>query len=150
MNITDEKAKRIDEAFPREETFIDCAGAPRKFYITMVPLEHGDGYHINAEEIVDDDCGGGYQFEIFSEGYPFWALGDLRAKIKKGLATRYLRKGTHGLSMTHDTIKGRIASAGFVIDGTFYEYDEILGIMSNHEGFDISITITNSDGVTTK
>lgn len=132
--------ENFSKVFPRRESFIDASGSLRNFKITI--KFHDPGYVISAIEIVS--ASDGYEFDVYTDGNPLFALGDLRGKIKKGLAIRYLHEDRHGIHMSHDAMRGRISSGGIVVDGKKLDYDSFIGILCSHEGFNISIKISDS------
>ena len=129
--------KKFDE-FPFEEIFIDHSGKPRHFNISILETTI-EGYFIEAKEITK---GGGYQFETYSSVSPFTALGRMRDKIRRELATRYTYKHENGqIALTHDKIYGRISYNGIIIDGSLIEFDHFIELLSTYEGSNISITL---------
>jgi hypothetical protein len=75
---------------PESEAFIDCSGQQRVFSLEChhVPT----GWAVTATEVSDNDFG--YRFEGFSASNPYLALGQVRAKVRAGLATT--SRGGHG------------------------------------------------------
>ena len=130
--------EEIEGRFPLEESFIDHSGQTRRFQISLQNLPAQE-FLVKALEIAESE---GYTFEVFAAHSIGSALGKLRQKIRKGLATRHLYIGTDGkLDLTHNEIGGVISSQGVVVDGIFLEYEELERILSTHEGFNISIKL---------
>jgi hypothetical protein len=76
--------------FPMREEVEDYAGTARGFVI--ICHETGLGFTVRAEE--EGSRGPGYEFAVYSETSPYSALGRLRQKMYRGLATR--RGGLEG------------------------------------------------------
>ena len=68
--------------------------------------ENGLGFTVRAEE--GRARGTGYEFAAYSETSPYAALGRLRQKIYRGLATRHITGSRGGYNMTHDRLSGRL------------------------------------------
>jgi hypothetical protein len=133
-------ADEIERTFPREEEFIDHSGRTRRFGIYLRKRAVGD-FSLDAIDLSRAD---GYCFRVYSPAYSVpalgSALGDLRQKIRKGIATRYLGTDTEGQkNPTHDEIHGRISCNGIVVDGDLLQFREFERILITHEGFEISI-----------
>ena len=92
--------------FPIEEEVEDHAGRTRRFLITS--HEGPLGFTVRAQE--QGAQGTGYEFAAYSETSPHNALGRLRQKMYRGLATRHITRSLHGYRMLHDKLNGRIAS----------------------------------------
>src|SRR5439155_5088400 len=89
-----------------EEEVEDHAGMTRRFLITC--HEGPLGFTVRAQE--QGAQGTGYEFAAYSETSPHNALGRLRQKMYRGLATRHITRSLHGYRMLHDKLNGRIAS----------------------------------------
>jgi hypothetical protein len=131
--------------FPIEEEVEDHAGRTRRFLITchQGPL----GFTVRAQE--QEAQGTGYEFAAYSETSPYNALGRLRQKMYRGLATRHITKSLHGYRMMHDKLSGRIASDGnggalMVVDGIPLSIDDLAHILISHEGWSFDLTIMDS------
>jgi hypothetical protein len=131
--------------FPIEEEVEDHAGKTRRFLITchQGPL----GFTVRAQE--EEAQGTGYEFAAYSETSPYNALGRLRQKMYRGLATRHITKSLHGYRMMHDKLSGRIASDGnggalVVVDGIPLSIDDLAHILISHEGWSFDLTIMDS------
>jgi hypothetical protein len=141
------KSSRINwqDDFPIHEEAEDFAGKPRRFLITC--HEGGVGYTVRASE--KDGEGLGYEFAAFSETSPHSALGRVREKMRRGLATRYL-SGTPGQrQMLHDRLRGRITSNGgggviLVVDGIQLGIDDLESILSTYEGWEFRLRIVDA------
>lgn len=126
--------------FPLKDTYEDFAGRKRSFEITYEPVP--TGFSIRAAEV--GKKGYGYEFNSFDPDNPYLALGRVRDKIRRALATRYLHKDG---SLTHDEVRGRITylededDVGLVIDGkpmTMYEFSQIL---RGREGWEFELRL---------
>ena len=131
--------------FPIEEEVEDHAGRTRCFLITCHdgPL----GFTVRAQE--QEAQGTGYEFAAYSETSPYNALGRLRQKMYRGLATRHITRSLHGYRMLHDKLSGRIASDGnrgvlVVVDGIPLSIDDLAHILISHEGWSFDLTIIDS------
>lgn len=134
--------KSFQDHFPIAEDFIDSAGKPRQFQISLYKMVGGD-CRVEAIEVAAKD---GYRFDVYSpitsDPAIGSALGKLRGKIRKLLSTRYLRiDGTGTKSLTHDELRGQISSGGIVVDGSLLRFDDLASILQTHEGFQIRIHI---------
>ena len=130
--------------FPIREEVEDYAGRVRAFVITC--HENGLGFTVRAEE--GRARGTGYEFAAYSETSPYAALGRLRQKIYRGLATRHITGSRGGYNMTHDRLSGRITSDGedgliLVVDGIPLRIDDLASILASHEGWDFKIQIVD-------
>jgi len=135
-------AKGYDlEDYPMEETFRDCRGAERIFVITA--KRFASKYFITATE--RNSKGEGYEFATSSTD-PYAALGQLRSKIRKGLATRYLSYEQGRRFPSHDEIKGRIGFGGVVIDGEFMSFKDFAEMLQTHEGWRFCLKIVDLVG----
>lgn len=134
-----EDEQSIDDFFPKTETYPDFAGRKHTFVIAL--LELPSGYFLRAQEEPDSDLDDGYMFAAYSPTDPFFALGLLRDRIRRGLATRYLLSEGGRRRLSHDRAKGRIGSGGVVIDGKFVSFDEFSVMLQSYEGFSFSLAI---------
>lgn len=128
-----------DDSFPASETFVDYCGKPHEFALDL--LVTPSGYFVRATERVS--TGEGYAFAAHSETGPYLALGRLRGKIQKGLATRYLAVGEPEPRLGHDVAVGHIAYGGVVVDGRYLTFDELAGILSTHEGWQFKLQVAD-------
>ena len=131
--------------FPIEEEVEDHAGRTRRFLITC--HEGPLGYTVRAQE--QEAQGTGYEFAAYSETSPYNALGRLRQKMYRGLATRHVTKSPHGYRILHDKLSGRIASNGnggvmVVVDGIPLAIEDLASILISHEGWSFDMTISDS------
>jgi hypothetical protein len=134
-----------DQDFPMKEEVEDFSGRMRAFTIACheVPL----GFTVRAEE--DGTEGNGYQFAVYSETTPYQALGRLRQKMRKALATRHLSGAGGSPQMLHDTLRGRITSDGdggvlLVVDGTPLDIDDLATLLLSHEGWEFELRIVDA------
>lgn len=131
--------------FPMREEVEDHAGKARVFVISC--HEGGLGFTVRAEE--EGAHGTGYEFAAYSETSPYSALGRLRQKMYRGLATRHIRGRHGGYQMLHDTLSGRIMSDGkgavvLVIDGVPLSMDDLSSILASHEGWGFEIKMVDA------
>jgi hypothetical protein len=131
--------------FPILEIVEDFAGKQRKFIINC--HEGGLGYTVRASEEGKD--GLGYQFAAYSETSPYSALGRVREKLSRGLATRHITTSHGDVRMLHDRLKGRITSAGegrvaVVVDGIPLGIEEIETFLRSREGWELELRIVDS------
>jgi hypothetical protein len=106
------------EDFPMGEEVDDYAGRKRCFAITC--HESGLDFTVRAPE--EGREGMGYEFAAYSETSPYSALGRVRQKLHRGLATRHVTGAPRDYRMMHDRLSGRITSAReagvpLVVDG---------------------------------
>jgi hypothetical protein len=130
--------------FPIRENVEDCCGAARSFLIEC--HEGGLGYTVRASEEGKD--GFGYEFAAFSETSPYSALGRVRQKMSRGLATRHIVTSPGDRRMLHDTLKGRITSDGdgglaLVVDGTVLGIEDLETVLRSHEGWEFEMRIVD-------
>ena len=125
--------------FPLREECEDFSGKKRTFVINC--HEGPLGYTVRARE--ENPKGEGYEFGAYSETSPYNALGRLRDKVRKSMATRYLSSGH---AMSHDKLRGRITSDGnggalLVVDGLAVDMDELSQFFLTHEGWEFELII---------
>lgn len=129
--------------FPLRDEWEDFAGNTRRFEINYEPVP--TGFTVRAVEV--GKRGYGYEFSSFDPNDPYLALGRVRDKIRRGLATRYLNKSGNP---THDELRGRIAylededNVGLIIDGKPMTIEQLAEILRGREGFDFEIRLTES------
>lgn len=135
----DESGKRNDpdKDFPFRQTFTDCAGQARHFVISCFPASLGFG--VQAEEEGKD--GQGFVFREFDATSPYLALGRLRGRIEKALATRHIEQREPGnFQATHQTLRGRVSysdgQVAFVIDGQLLTLRQFAKMVETFEGFE--------------
>ena len=131
--------------FPMREEVEDHAGKTRAFVISC--QEGGLGFTVRAEE--EGARGKGYEFAAYSETSPYSALGRLRQKMYRGLATRHIRGQRGDYQMLHDTLSGRITSDGeggvvLVVDGLPLSIDDLSSILATHEGWHFEMKIVDA------
>jgi hypothetical protein len=129
--------------FPLTDSYRDACGRERRFRIRAEKAS--PGWVLTAEEI--DPMDFGYEFQAFAETSPFGALGELRSKIKKGLATRYLDPVQETPALLHDRLCGRITwdrstdGMVLVVDGRPISMDHLWSILEQHEGWQFEMMI---------
>jgi hypothetical protein len=128
--------------FPLREEFEDFSGRMRTFVIDC--YEGPLGYTVRASE--QNPKGEGYEFAAYSEASPYSALGRLRQKAQRSMATRHLSSGR---GMLHDKLRGRITSDGhggvlLIVDGVAVDMDRLAGFLSTHEGWEFELSITDA------
>ena len=141
INIHEPENLSPEEYFPSKESFQDFTGKQREFLIDLHTQERG--YFLRANEMHPSDKDGGYSFAAYSPTDPFFALGLLRNKIQKGLATRYLFVDQDERIPGHDRLKGHIGAGGVIVDGEFVPYDELCSILEIYVGFQFSLKIVD-------
>jgi hypothetical protein len=140
----DESGRRDDpdKDFPIRQAFTDCSGQTRQFLISYFRADLGFG--VQAEEEGKD--GQGFFFREFDATSPYLALGRLRGRIEKALATRHIEQPEPGnFQATHGTVRGRISyldgEVGFVIDGQFLTLRQFGKMVETFEGFEFRLDI---------
>lgn len=140
----DESNKRDDpdKDFPIRQAFTDCAGQPRHFVISYFHASLGFG--VQAEEEGKD--GQGFFFREFDATSPYLALGRIRGRIEKTLATRHIEQREPGnFQATHRTVRGRISysdgEVAFVIDGQLLTLQQFGKMVETFEGFEFRLDI---------
>ncbi len=128
--------------FPIREEFEDFSGKTRNFIINC--FEGPLGYTVQAIE--ENPKGEGYEFAVHSETSPYSALGRLRDKVRRSMATRHL---SNSLDMLHDELRGRITSDGqgdvlLVVDGIAVRMDELSRLLSSYEGWEFEFRIKDA------
>ena len=75
------------------------------------------------------------------------ALGRVRDKMRRGLATRHLSGAKGPAEMLHDALDGRISSSDgevvVVVDGTALDIDDLARILAAREGWGFKLRITD-------
>lgn len=138
-------AKSWKSDFPIEEEVEDYSGKQRAFVIRC--HEGPLGYTVRASEAGKD--GLGYEFSAYSETSPYSALGRVRDKMRRGLATRHVTASPGERHMLHDTLRGRIASDGqgqplLIIDGIPLAIEDIESLFNSREGWDFELRIVDA------
>ncbi len=128
--------------FPLREEFEDFSGKKRTFVVNC--HEGPFGYTVRARE--EKPKSEGYEFAAFSETNPYSALGRLRDKARKSMATRHLGSGH---DMLHDKLQGRITSDGnggalLVVDGLAVDMGKLSRFFSTHEGWEFELIIKDA------
>ena len=134
-----------EHEFPMQQEAEDFAGNVRRFEITC--HFNGLGYSVRATE--DGREGNGYEFAAYSETSPYNALGRVRDKMNRGLATRHVTGPPGAYTMLHDMLKGHIGwteERGVVlaVDGTTVTMENLATILRIHEGWAFELTITDA------
>lgn len=129
-------------SFPIREEVEDFAGRKRMFVITANEGPHG--FTLRAAE--EGRNYEGYGFAGFSETSPFAALGPLRAKMYRALATRHVTGKPGGYQMLHDKLSGRITTdddgeVALIVDGVPVSLENLASILKTHEGWGINLEI---------
>jgi hypothetical protein len=131
--------------FPIREEVEDHAGRRRVFVINC--HEAGLGFTVRAEE--EGSPGAGYQFAAYSETSPYSALGRLRQKMYRGVATRHITGSPGAYAMLHDKLTGRITSDGnggvvLVVDGKVFGIENLAAMLLTHEGWEFELQIVDA------
>ncbi len=137
-----EKSWKTD--FSMREEVEDHAGRTRTFVINC--HEGGLGGTVRAQE--DGRRGAGYEFAAYSETSPYSALGRLRQKMYRGVATRHISGSPGAYQMLHDKLSGRITSDGnggvvLVVDGLAVGVENLASILLTHEGWSFELQIVD-------
>ncbi len=140
-----EEERFWNKDFPLQEEVEDFAGRIRTFTVDCFELPMG--YSVHAVENNTDHMG--FLFESFSETSPYSALGEVRRKMRKALATRHITKSEYGYDMLHDELKGRITrdaqgEPALIVDGIHLSLEQLRQFFSSHEGFEFSLIIKES------
>ena len=104
--------------FPILEVVEDFAGKQRRFVINCHEGELG--YTVRASEEGKDRMG--YEFAAYSETSPYSALGRVRDKMSRGLATRHITTS----------------------DGLPLSIEEIEALLQSHEGWEFELRIVDA------
>ena len=134
-----------DADFPIREEVEDYAGRMRSFVINC--HEGGLGFTVRAEE--EGHRGAGYQFAAYSETSPYSALGRLRQKMHRGVATRHITRSPGAYQMLHDKLSGRITTDGnggvvLVVDGLAFGVENLASMLLTHEGWSFELQIVDA------
>jgi hypothetical protein len=131
--------------FPIREEFEDFSGKRRVFEITC--HEGGLGYTVRATEEGTEHLG--YQFAAYSETSPYGALGRVREKAYRGLATRHITEASGRYQMLHDELRGRITSDGdggvlLIVDGIPLGIEDLESFLRSREGWELRLRIVDA------
>lgn len=131
--------------FPMREEVEHFSGKKLAF---IIDCHHGHmGFSLRArEERAKDE---GYEFGAYSETSPYSALGRLRQKMRRALATRHLSGAAGKYDMLHEQICGHITwsqerGTALVVDGRRLALADLDKILSTHEGWNFELRITDS------
>ena len=131
---------------PESEAFVDCSGKRRSFSLQCHQVS--TGWAVIATEVTDNDFG--YRFEGFSPSDPYLALGQVRANIRAGLATRYLQAAEPEPTLSHDLLRGHIDwdrttdSPVLVVDGRPLSMVDLERILRTYEGWRVELRIVDA------
>jgi hypothetical protein len=131
----------MSKEFPFKENYLDYSGNEITFIIENATSLVA-GYLVKATEVGKDY---GYEFEAYSPVSPYLAAGDIRGKIKKGLATCYMQEYQGSLAFTHQMIEGRITHQGLVVNGEHVLFDDFAKMLTTFEGFNVKIELVEPD-----
>jgi hypothetical protein len=131
--------------FPIHEQVEDFSGRQRSFVIDC--HEGALGYTVRASEEASD--GLGYEFGAYSETSPYSALGRVREKLSRCLATRHITASNGMRQMLHDRLKGRITSDGkgrvlLVVDGVPLDIEDMVSFLRSREGWEFELCIIDA------
>ena len=130
--------------FPIDEEAEDFAGRKRSFVIDC--HEGPLGYTVRASEAGKERLG--YEFASYSETSPYAALGRVRDKMARGLATRHLSSVKGPREMLHDSLEGRITvRAGevvVIVDGIALGIEDLARFLAAREGWGFEMRILDS------
>jgi hypothetical protein len=127
----------------------DCTGEVHEFHFRTNLF--GAGVALDAFELRDGDPAG-YQFQIIGnpEDDLLVLLGQLIQKIRRGLSTKHVVDGQHGLQIADDrVVRGKIewdvAHDGrvplLIIDGREITWDELGRMIISFEGWQFKLTV---------
>ena len=131
--------------FPIREEVEDFSGRQRSF---LINCDEGQlGYTVRASE--EGTNGLGYEFSAYSETSPYSALGRVRDKMSRCLATRHIANSRGTRQMLHDRLKGRITSDGnggvvLVVDGIPLGIEDIESFFKSREGWEFEMRIVDA------
>jgi hypothetical protein len=129
--------------FPIHQEVEDFSGRQRSFVIEC--HEGPLGFTVRASEEGKQRLG--YEFACYSETSPYAALGRVRDKMARGLATRHLSSAKGPNEMLHDTLEGRITSkdgdVALVVDGVALDIADIERFFTAREGWGFELRITD-------
>lgn len=129
--------------FPIHEEVEDFSGRQRSFVIDC--HEGPFGFTVRASEEGKERLG--YEFACYSETSPYAALGRVRDKMARGLATRHLSSAKGPNEMLHDTLEGRITSkdgdVALVVDGVALSIADIERMVGSREGWGFELRIVD-------
>ena len=131
--------------FPIRDEVEDFSGKTRTFVITCHEGAHG--FTVRAQE--EGTGRTGYEFVAYSETSPYAALGRVRQKTQRALATRHIAKSDRGYQMLHTELSGRItwdSEVGvlLVVDGIPLNMEDFSAILATHEGWDFEMKIVDA------
>jgi len=127
----------------------DCTGEVHEFHFRTNLF--GPGVAIDAFELRDGDPSG-YQFQIIGdpEDDLLVLFGQLIQKIRRGLSTKHIMEGQHGLQIAeHRVVRGKIECDVahddrvplLVIDGREITWDELGRMLMSFEGWQFKLTV---------
>ena len=129
----------------------DCTGKVHEFHFRTRLF--GPGVALDAFELRDGDPAG-YQFQIIGnpEDDLLVLLGQLIQKIRRGLSTKHVVDGQHGLQIADDrVVRGKIEAdldqddgvPLLVIDGKEITWDQFGRIVMSFEGWQFKLTVAD-------
>lgn len=136
---------RWQDDFPMREEVEDFSGKTRVF---LVDCHQGHlGFTVRARE--EGVEAGGYEFGAYSETSPYSALGHLRVKMRRALATRHISGAAGDYQMLHDRLRGHIEWSQdrgvlLVVDGLSLGIKDLSKILATHEGWSFELRIKDS------
>ncbi len=136
---------RWQDDFPMREEVEDFSGKTRVF---KVDCHQGHlGFTVRARE--EGVAAGGYEFGAYSETSPYSALGQLRGKMRRALATRHISGAAGNYQMLHDRLCGHIEwsqdqGVSLVVDGLPLAIKDLTKILATHEGWSFELRIKDS------
>ena len=129
----------------------DCTGEIHEFHFRTNLF--GPGIAIDAFELRDGHPDG-YQFQIIGdpEDDLLVLFGNLIQKIRRGLSTKHLKDGQHGLQIADDmVVQGKIECdldhddriPMLIIDGREITWDELGRMLMTFEGFQFKLVVAD-------
>lgn len=131
--------------FPIRQEVEDGCGKLRVFTISC----HEGEFGFTVRAVEEGRQEGGYEFGAHSATSPYSALGRVRSKMRRGLATRYLGSASGRFDILHDRMRGRIdwsetRGIHVVVDGVPLDMDDVARIFSSFEGWEFELTIVDA------
>ncbi|MDI6809049.1 MAG: hypothetical protein QME66_08735 [Candidatus Eisenbacteria bacterium] len=131
--------------FPVRDEVEDFSGRMRIFVITCHERPHG--LTVRAQE--EGTRGTGYEFAAYSETSAYAALGRVRQKMQRALATRHITRSADGYRMLHSELSGRITCRSdgdvvLIVDGVPLSLENFSAILATHEGWNFEMKIVDA------
>lgn len=125
--------------FFEHEWFTDCRDQRREFELSIHAIPN-HGFSAIAREVTQREDGG-YIFRTFSENSWSLALARLRAKVRAGLAQRFLIRHEGEPEMPLERLAGRIDHEGVVVDGQLLDWSALQALLSPYAGWEFELRV---------